>query len=368
MPPRKKMKLTDPDLDFIIVGENIHTTRVVMRRGKLVSEKDGEAVIHYTTVDGEKRQLPVSASAMKTQDYEEGRVKHVKVAVQAAMSADAANASEGSEYLKRQIQKQVEAGADYLDLNVDEISIVLQDQLAAMDWLVRFVQGETDVPVSVDSSNIDVIRSGLKAWDAGGGRPLLNSASLERLDALDLAVEYNARVIVTAAGESGMPSNTAERVTNASRMVDTGLERGLALDDLFVDPLIFPISVDGRFGPHSLDAIRTLRERYGEQIHLTGGFSNVSFGIPSRKWINDVFIILAVAAGADSGIIDPVASKPAEIFKIDRDCTPYMLSEDALMGRDEHCANYIMAWRNGELGDSGPARRKGRPRPKRSPV
>ena len=313
------MKLTDPDLDFIIVGENVHTTRVVMRKGKLVSEKDdGRAVVRYTTVDGDKRQLPISEATKKTQDYEEGRVKHIKVAVQAAMSGDTANATEGVEYLKRQIQKQAEAGADYLDVNVDEISIKLEDQLAAMDWLVRFVQAETDLPVSVDSSNIDVIRSGLQAWDAAGGRPMLNSASLERLDALDLAVEYKARVIVTAAGESGMPSNAEERVTNASRMVDSGLERGLALDDLFVDPLIFPISVDGRFGPHSLDAIRTLRERYGEQIHITGGFSNVSFGIPSRKWINDVFIILAVEAGADSGIIDPVGSKPAEIFRIDR--------------------------------------------------
>jgi cobalamin-dependent methionine synthase I len=362
------MKLTDPDLDFIIVGENTHTTRVVMRRGKLVSEKDGEAVILYTTVDGEKRQLPISAAALKTQDYEEGRVKHVKIAVQAAMSADAANAAEGANYLRRQIQKQTEAGADYLDLNVDEISIKLEDQLAAMDWLVRFVQAETDVPISVDSSNIDVIRSGLKACDPAGGRPMLNSASLERLDGLDLAVEYNARVIVTATGESGMPSNTEERVANASRMVDSGLERGLALGDLFVDPLIFPISVDGRFGPHSLDAIRTLRQRYGDEIHITGGFSNVSFGIPSRKWINDVYIILAVAAGADSGIIDPVGSKPAEIFNIDRNCAPYKLSEDAIMGRDEHCANYIMAWRNGELGDGGPPVREKRPRPQRKPA
>ena len=363
------MKLTDPDIDFLIVGENTHTTRVVMRKGKLVSEKDdGSAVILYTTVDGDKRRLPIPASTRDTQDYEEGRVKHIKVAVEAAMADTAKSQAEGVEYLKRQIQKQVEAGADYLDVNVDEISIRLEDQMAAMDWLVRFVQGHCNLPVSVDSSNIDVIRTGLQAWDAEAGRPMLNSASLERLEALDLAVEFNARVIVTAAGESGMPNDMEERVTNASRMVDSGLERGLVLDDLFVDPLIFPISVDGRFGPHSLDAIRTLRERYGQEIHITGGFSNVSFGIPSRKWINDVFIILAVEAGADSGIIDPVGSKPAEIFKIDRDSLPYKLSEDALMGRDEHCANYIMAWRRGDLGDGGPPRRKRRPRPQRIPV
>ena len=355
------MKLTDPDLDYVIVGENTHTTRVVLRRGKLVSEKDGKAVIHYTTVDGDRRQLPVPESTTKTQDFEDGRVKHIKVAVEAAMSADADTAAEGAEYLKRQIQKQVEAGADYLDVNVDEISIKPDEQQAAIEWLVRFVREACDVPVSVDSSSIDVIRSGLAAWDPAGGRPMLNSASLERLEALDLAVEFNARAVITAAGESGMPEDTAQRVDNASRMVDAGLERGLALGDMFVDPLVFPISVDSRFGMHCIEAIRTIRERYGEEIHLTGGFSNISFGIPSRKWINDVFIILTVEAGADSGIIDPVSSRPAEIFKIDRDSAPYKLSEDALMGRDEMCVNYIMAWRDGELGDSGPPTRQQRP-------
>ena len=75
-----------------------------------------------------------------------------------------------------------------------------------------------------------------------------------------------------------------------------------------MDPLVFPISVDGQFGEHCLDAIRELRARYGAEIHMTGGMSNVSFGIPGRRLINDVFLVLAIEAGADSGIIDPVAN------------------------------------------------------------
>jgi len=70
--------------------------------------------------------------------------------------------------------------------------------------------------------------------------------------------------------------------------------------------------------------------------------------------INDVFMILAVEAGADGGIIDPVSSRPDEVFSLDRESLPYRLAEDVLMGRDEHCAKYIGAWRNGELGDSLP--------------
>ena len=353
------MKLKNPDLDFVIIGENIHTTRVVMRRGKLVTTTaDGRQAVRYRSVAGERRQLVIPEAVEGTQDFEEGRVKHVKIAVQAAMGGDRESAAEGMHYLRRMVQRQEQAGADFLDLNVDEISLKLEEQKQAMAWLVTTVQGLTDIPVSVDSSNAETISVGLRAWDGSKGRPMLNSASLERLDALDLAVEHDAHVIVTAAGESGMPESAEERIANASRMVDAALEKGIAADDIYIDPLIFPISVDGRFGRHSFEAIAALRQKYGPEIHITGGMSNVSFGIPSRKWINDVFMVLAVEAGADSGIIDPVTSRPDKVFALDRGSRPYRLADDVLMGRDEHCAAYIAAWRRGELGDGGPPRRR----------
>jgi len=351
------MRLKDRDTDFIIIGENIHTTRVLMRRGKLVTTTEaGVDAIRYRTADGEARLLPISEEALKTQDYEEGRVKHMKIATQVAMSGNAEKSREGMAYLRRQVQRQEEAGADFLDLNVDEISIKLDEQKEAIAWLVDAVQGMTDLPVSVDSSNSEVIESGLEATDRGGtrGNPMLNSASLERIEALDMVVEYNARVVVTASGESGMPQTAEERVTNASRVIDTALEKGIPAGDMFVDPLYFPVSVDSSFGLHAFESIRQIRAKYGPDIHISGGMSNLSFGIPARKMINDVFMILAVEAGADGGIIDPVSSRPDEVFSLDRESLPYRLAEDVLMGRDEHCAKYIGAWRNGELGDSLP--------------
>jgi 5-methyltetrahydrofolate--homocysteine methyltransferase len=182
---------------------------------------------------------------------------------------------------------------------------------------------------------------------------MLNSASLERPDALDLALAHNAEVVVTAAGEKGMPSGAAERVANASRMIDAALEKGLQLGDIHVDPLVFPISVDKDFGLHCLDAIRELRAKYGSEIHITGGMSNVSFGIPGRRIVNDTFVILAVAAGADGGIIDPALSSPREIFAMDRGSLGYRLAEDMLLGKDEHCKKYIRAWRKGEMKAGG---------------
>ena len=336
--------------EFVVIGENIHTTRVVLRKGRLVVKKPGggEAVRFFDTRK-RRRFLAIPQDIRQTQDYEEGRVKHVKIAVQAAMSGQSPQADDGLAYLHRMVQRQVDAGADYLDLNVDEVSLRLEEQKKAMRWLVGVVQKISPIPISVDSSNVETIGDGLNACDGRAGRPLLNSASLERLEALDLAVRYNARVVVTAAGESGMPQDAADRVANASRMVEAALSRGIAIEDVFVDALVFPISVDGGFGNHCFEAIRTLRANFGPGIHVTGGFSNVSFGLPCRRLINDVFTILAVEAGADSGIVDPAISSPERVFSMDRETEPYRLAEDMLLGRDRMCKNYLRAYRKGTL-------------------
>ena len=342
---------------FAVIGENIHTTRVLRRTGRRISARpDGMPAVNYRLKNGEVRYLPIPEEFTKTQDYDEGRVKHVRIAVRAAM-AGGEQAAAGLRYLHRLAERQEDAGAHFLDLNVDEISLAPERQQEAMRWLVAAMKRASRLPLAIDSSNLDTIRAGLEAWNdgaggAGGdgrGRGLLNSASLERLDALDLAQEHGVQVIVTAAGESGMPSDTAERVANASRVVDAALAKGIPVGDVYVDPLVFPIAVDQRFGNHCLAAIRALRERYGAAIHLTGGFSNVSFGMPARRLINDVFLRLAIAAGADSGILDPVTSGLDRVLRLDRASAAYRLAEDLLLGRDEYCAAFIRAYRKGEL-------------------
>ncbi len=340
---------------FIVIGENIHTTRVLRRKGSRISDLPGGAqAVNYRTRSGEVRHLPIPDAFRTTQDFEEGRVKHVQIAVREAM-AGGAGAAEGLRYLQRLAQRQEDAGAHFLDLNVDEISLRLEDQQAAMAWLVRTIRRASRLPLSIDSSNIDIIRAGLEAWSDGadGARGLLNSASLERLDALDLAREFDVQVIVTAAGESGMPNDTAERVANASRMVDAALQRGIPAADIYVDPLVFPIAVDQEFGNHCLDAIRELRRHYGAELHITGGFSNVSFGMPQRRLINDVFLRLAIDAGADSGILDPVTSHIDSVLGIDRGSRRYRMAADLLLGRDRYCASFIRAHRKGELVTDG---------------
>jgi 5-methyltetrahydrofolate--homocysteine methyltransferase len=189
---------------------------------------------------------------------------------------------------------------------------------------------------------------------------MLNSASLERRDAVGMAVDTGGPIVVTAAGAAGMPSDVDERVSNASRMVEAAYAVGIAPSDVYVDPLIFPISVDDAFGSHALGAIAELRGRFGPEIHITGGMSNVSFGIPARKLINEAFLKLAIDAGADSGIIDPVATDVEMVRTLDIDSGPHALARDAILGADPGCRLFLKAYRAGDFAEHGlvpPSRR-----------
>lgn len=338
-----------PAADFAIVGENVHTTRVVRRNAPSVrADERGRPVIAFTDEHGAERLLPIPESELRTQEYEEGRIKHVRAAVSLGME-EGDDAEVAVAYVRALALDQVKAGAAFLDVNVDELALRLEQQIAGMRWLAGLLAPLSPVPLSIDSSNLEIIEAGMEVADGHAGTPMLNSASLERIEAVDVAASAGAPVIVTAAGDSGMPSNSEERVANADRMIAASVERGIPLERLYVDPLVFPISVDGAFGDHCLDAIRELRRRHGPDIHITGGMSNVSFGLPSRRLINDAFLVLAIEAGADSGIIDPITNPPERALALDRSSRPFELALAVLRGEDRHCRAYMKAYRAGEL-------------------
>ena len=340
------MNIPGSDRPFVVIGENVHTTRVLLRKGKLIGDDpQGTESVRFRDGEGKPRFLAIPEKVKASQDYDEGRVKHLKIAVQQAMLGS----EDGLDYIRRQVQRQDDAGTDFLDLNVDEISLKEEEQKEAMRWLVGTVTSMSETPLSIDSSKIEILEAGLEAGASHPKRMLLNSASLERPEALGLAKKYNAQIIVTAAGESGMPASAEERVDHARQMIEKATALDLPLADLYIDPLIFPISVDSQFGHHCFDAIRQLRDEFGPDIHITGGFSNVSFGLPCRHLINDVFLLLAVEAGADSAVMDPTTAALGDIFTMDRDAGPCQLAENMLLGKDEYCTAFLRAYRKGEL-------------------
>jgi len=333
---------------FIVIGENIHATRVLLRNGaRVTSLPDGRPGLPFTDEGGTERVLPVPDAAIDGEGAKQ-KVKHVKAAVLAGL-AGGADAALGRGYVRFLARRQAEAGADYLDLNVDEASNDVDGRVAAIRWLVGAVEDATPAALALDSSAPEVLHAGLAAAARSGGAPLLNSASLERLDVLDLAAAEGCAVVLGASGEHGMPASAAERVTNATRIVEEATRRGMALSALHVDPLVLPVAVEPEVGAWFLEAVRTLRANLGPTVHLTGGLSNVSYGMPLRKLLNDVFIDLAAEAGADSGIIDPVASDLRQIFAQDRGARAQTMAANLLTGRDAFGMEFLTAFRAGEL-------------------
>ena len=309
---------------------------------------DGNEAIKYR-VDGVQKYVHVPEHFTKTQPYEQGMLKHFMIAMWQGLNGNAEESAEGKAYIEYEVNRQVRAGAQYLDLNVDESSYRLPEQKQSIEWLIEFVESVSTVPPSVDSSNVEIIEVGLKAYGGTQGRPILNSIALERPDTIDLALEHNARAVVMAANEVGMPADANDRVENIGRILEMALTKGMAKDDLFVDPLMFPIAVDSNYGNHVFEAIERIRAEFGNEIHIAGGMSNVSFGIPKRGIVNDAFLHLAIEAGADAGIVDPITTSVERSMKLDTESRPTKLAMDLLLGNDEYAIKYIAAFRAGEL-------------------
>ena len=134
-----------------------------------------------------------------------------------------------------------------------------------------------------------------------------------------------------------------------SQMIKQCLERKIPLSQIYLDALVFPIAVDQNFGNHYLEAVAQIRERFGEEIHITGGLSNVSFGLPLRKLINDTFIRLSIESGVDSAILNPVESDVERIFALDMESERVQATINMLLGKDEYCTDFLSKYRAGKL-------------------
>ena len=336
---------------FTVIGENIHATRVVQRNGRRVGMgPDGRESLLFDGPDGSPRFMPIPDAIRETQDFAAGKVKHVQAALLTAMS-DGPDAAAGVGYVAWMAERQMGAGADYLDVNVDELSTREEDRRAAMAWVVRTIGEMSHAPISLDSSSAATIRAGIAALVPGTERAMLNSAALDRLDVLDVAAEAGCAVVISAAGSADLPADADQRVANAMRMVEAATARGIPLSDMYIDVIVLPVAVsmDGQSGAHFLEAATRLRSELGPRCRITGGLSNVSFGMPERKLVNDAFLDLAIAAGVDSGIIDPIATDPRRALAMDRESRGYRLAADVLTGADPFCMAYLTAYRAGEL-------------------
>ncbi len=335
--------------ELIVIAENIHATRVVLspeRKGeKAVRLEEGGVAITYMSTEGTESLMRLPDEYLESQEYRDGKIKHIRIAIEKGMAGQ----SDGAEYLRSMAEAQIQASADYLDVNVDEISPDVEKQVEAMRWAARMLGQFSPIPLSIDSSRPLVIQAGLEVCDRSKGRPLVNSASLERPESLELAYEYDANVIISAFGTSGLPSGVEDRLGNIEAMIERAKSNGLTSERIFVDPLVLPVGTNSAAGEAFLLTVRRLRSKYGRDVHITGGLSNVSFGLPGRRLLNEVFFVLAVEAGCDSAIIDPTQIDVNRVAEVNRDSAAFHLAYNALTGKDEFCMEYVTAYREGRI-------------------
>jgi 5-methyltetrahydrofolate corrinoid/iron sulfur protein methyltransferase len=211
---------------------------------------------------------------------------------------------------------QTEAGAHYIDLNVGPMK---KDTEETMQWLVNAVQEVTDLPLSIDTLNPVAMEAGLKACRV---RPLLNSASgrtNSKEQMLPLAQKYNCDVVISVMTDKGMPPDVESKIESIMDTVAHANDLGIATEDIWVDPILLPISTAGegqRFTVVNLEFIKILEDVLPE-IKSTVGLSNTSNGVPEplRPLLNRTYLVMLDRNGLYSAIADPLDKELMRLIK-----------------------------------------------------
>jgi len=224
------------------------------------------------------------------------------------LDVKAAIASRDKKVIQDLAKRQTEAGADFLDVNVGTAG----EPASVMQWLVETIQETCQTPLCLDSQKPSVIEAGLKVVDASRGL-ILNSSPLDKktdekiLDRyIEMSLSKGAKLIALTMDKNGVPQNVEARVEIAAKIVEKATSLNFPPDSLFIDPVVLPVNVPGAQAQPGfiLEAISQIRFLSDPPPHLTVGLSNVSQGTSERSLINRTFLVMAMAAGLDSAIMD----------------------------------------------------------------
>ena len=204
--------------------------------------------------------------------------------------------------VKAEAARQVDAGADILDVNVGAGEL---DEVATLAAAVELVTSCVDVPICIDSSDAAALAAALAVYD---GKALVNSVTAEEasMDAvLPVVAERGAAVIALPCDENGIPADPRRRVTLAARILEAAARVGIPRDDVVVDGLCTPVGREPDAATRALETLRLVREELG--VSTTVGASNISFGLPERHVLNVAFLAMAIEAGVSAPITDVTA-------------------------------------------------------------
>jgi len=238
-------------------------------------------------------------------------------------------------FIQKEAKDQAEAGAHYIDVNV---ATMMEKECERMEWAIKTIQGVVDLPICIDTPSPEAMKVGLMT---AKGKTIMSSITGEEkklAQYLPLLNEHGCSVIALCMDDTGMPETAEQRFAIGARLVEWLGKAGKKEEEMFIDPLVRPISSGERYGRIVLETISRLKKEFPE-VHVVCGLTNVSFGLPQRKNLNQSFLVLCMGAGLDAVIVDPTDAKLMAL----------MLAADALLGNDEFGLKYLGAHRAGKL-------------------
>ena len=238
-------------------------------------------------------------------------------------------------YITADVQKQVKAGADYIDVNSgSRIGSEMED----LRWLVDIIEAEVNVPLALDSPDPNVLLAMMKRVKQ---KPMINSTTAEasRFEAMKAVVqERECDLVALCMDERGIPRSVDQILGNASSLVQNLTKLGMSIEKIHLDPMIQPISVNKENGTLAVETIRRLHREF-PGVKTICGLSNISFGLPNRFLVNRLFMVLCIGAGLTGALVDP----------LDQKMMTNILVTETLVGKDNFCLKYLKASRAGTL-------------------
>ena len=248
----------------------------------------------------------------------------------------AAIAARDEEYIREMARIQTQYGATYIDC----CASVNENELETMEWMINLIMEETDLPIAIDSPDPQVCVDAMKF--CGDRIGLINSVSGEG-DKIDIVFPKIADTkwgcVALLSDDTGIPADVEGRMKVFHDIMARAKEFGISPDRLYIDPLVETLGANPDTLETCCELCKLIKEEY-PTIHIAGALSNVSFGLPGRKYINIPFMTLVMAAGMDGAIMDPTS----------RDMNGVMHATEALLGIDDYCMEYIDAYRENLFG------------------
>ena len=240
------------------------------------------------------------------------------------------------EFIQELAVRQSKQGSDYIDVNCGTLIDVEEEMLP---WLVEIVQEVVDKPCCIDSPNPKALESALKVHK---GVPMINSITAEKSrydDVIKLVKQYDAKIVALLIDDAnGISPSDEVRTKIGIELINKMHEDGIQYENMYIDPLIQPISTDSNMGLVALNTIANIKQNFPE-VHFMCGLSNISFGLPNRGLLNRTYLAMCMHAGLDGAVLDPVNSKIMSMI----------FAGEALLNKDRFTKKYLKAHRKGLL-------------------